>query len=220
MIHPKLLDAWLTAVDNPEGNSINASHMLFYELGDEAAQQEYYRAFLNDPNLKRYVEEPYFPPAYEFEALGKLPEGTLGYAYYHQIVDNGLNVISPQDYKAFLASLESVKNMPEQLKYATFRSYQIHDLMHILGGYGLSHYGELAVQAFTLAQFKRPYPMLLVSVATTHAAFLRPDRIEEYMDAIVDGWIKGKRAKSLVGVQWEELFDRPLIELQREYNLL
>jgi ubiquinone biosynthesis protein Coq4 len=220
VIDSKLLEAWLSSVANPEGNSVNAAHLLFYNLGDEAARQEYYRVFLNDPVLKQYVEEPYFPPEYDFVSLGTLPEGTLGYTYYHHITDNRLNVLELKDYPAYQASLEEFKGMPEELKYATFRSFQVHDLTHIMAGYGIDHYGELAVQAFSLAQFKRPYPMLLISVATTHAAFLKPQRIEEYMDALVDGWTKGKRAKSLIGVRWEELFDRQLLDLQREYGLI
>jgi ubiquinone biosynthesis protein Coq4 len=221
MIDPMLLEAWHRSVENPEGDSVSEAHKLFYSLSAETTKQEYYSAYLNNPALKRYVEDPYFPPDYEFASLGALPEGSLGYAYYRHIVDHGLKNIEMKDFESYKAALEvSAPGMPEALKYATFRSYQTHDLMHILAGYGIDHYGELAVQAFGLAQFKRPYPILLMSVATAHAAFLRPDRIEEYMDAIADGWTKGKRAKLLIGVRWEEFFNRSLLEIQREYNLI
>jgi ubiquinone biosynthesis protein COQ4 len=223
MIDPKLLSAWLETVEEPEGDSISKSHLLFYELADEAAKQNYYDAYKSNPVLHHFVENPYVPADFEFDSLGSLPEGSLGYVYFRHIRDKGLNHIEMKDYPNYRKVLEQAggaRGMPQELVYTTFRSRQIHDLTHILAGYGIDHYGELAVQAFTLAQFKRPYPILLISAATTHAAFNRPDRLETYMDAIADGWTKGKKAKNLLVGRWEELFDRPLIELQHEYNLI
>jgi ubiquinone biosynthesis protein Coq4 len=223
MIDQKLLSAWLEAVSDPEGDSISKSHLLFYELADEAAKQNYYEVYHTDSALQQFVENPYIPADFEFEALSTSPEGSLGYVYYRHITDKGLNIIKMTDYPNYRMVLENsggAKGMPQELVYTTFRSRQIHDLTHILAGYGIDHYGELAVQAFTLAQFKRPYPILLIAAATTHAAFHRPDRIETYLDAIADGWTKGKKAKNLLYIRWEEKFDQPLVKLQHEYNLV
>jgi ubiquinone biosynthesis protein COQ4 len=223
MIDQKLLSAWLEAVNDPEGDSISKSHLLFYELADEAAKQNFYEAYKSQPALKHSVENPYIPADYDFQSLANMPEGSLGYVYYRHITDNGLNNIEMKDYPNYRSHLESTggaKGMPDELLYTTFRSRQIHDLTHLLAGYGIDHYGELAVQAFTLAQFKRPYPLLLIAAATTHTVFHRPDRMEIYLDAITDGWAKGKKAKLLLSGHWEEVFDRPLTELQQEYNLI
>jgi len=40
------------------------------------------------------------------------------------------------------------------------------------------------------------------------------------LDAITEGWSLGRSTPCLIGVHWEDFWDRPLDELRAEYGLL
>ena len=48
----------------------------------------------------------------------------------------------------------------------------------------------------------------------------QPELLPLLMDAITEGWALGRRSKPLTRVQWEEDWERPLIELRREHHLV
>jgi ubiquinone biosynthesis protein Coq4 len=58
-----------------------------------------------------------------------------------------------------------------------------------------------------------------ISVVTTHMAFVDPYMIVPAMDAITQGWTYGRRARSIQFVRFEEMLDRPLADVRREYGL-
>ena len=42
----------------------------------------------------------------------------------------------------------------------------------------------------------------------------------QYMDAITKGWLMGKQAKSLFGINWDELWEHPLEEVRADLNIV
>jgi len=42
---------------------------------------------------------------------------------------------------------------------------------------------------------------------------------EQIMDGLTQGWIMGKRAKPLFGIQWNKLWSTPLADLRTSLNL-
>lgn len=223
MINQQLIDTWLKRVEDPQKYGIPELNFLFWEVADEQVKQAYLEEFRNDPALKQFIEERYYPPEYDFDSLANLPENSLGYAYYHHLIDNGLSPKLASNYRTFQENQDAagmLKGMPEEMKYSLIRGFQMHDIWHPLTGYDTTPLGEVALQAFTLAQKCNPYPAFWMSVLTTRSTLLAPQMIRPYMDAISDGWQLGRRAKSLMPVHWEELFDRPLVELRQEYKLV
>jgi ubiquinone biosynthesis protein Coq4 len=109
--------------------------------------------------------------------------------------------------------------LPPVLKYKVLRGYQTHDLHHVLTGYPATPYGELALQAFGLAQMNFPYAAMWIAVVTTHMTFVDPGMTRDAMDAITSGWAFGRRARSIQFVKFEQMLDRPLAELRRKYRL-
>ncbi len=148
--------------------------------------------------------------------------GTVGRAYYHFIADNGLEANLATNYKALHDMMKGMGNldrMPDNLNYAIIRGFQIHDLLHVLTGYEATPDGEIALQAFCLAQLRFPYFGMWMSVVTTRMTFLDPDMILPSMDAISEGWQYGRRTENLQFDQWETMFERPLAQVRREYNI-
>jgi len=82
--------------------------------------------------MRGWHEEP--EVAARYRALGELPEGTLGRAYFDHCRSGGFP-------------------LPGE-RYATVERIAIHDVAHVLGGYGTDPEGEMQVAAFT-AGFRR-----------------------------------------------------------------
>ena len=126
------------------------------------------------------------------------------------------------DYRKRHESFEAdgrLDNMPDELKYAILRGFQVHDFMHVMTGYRPRKTGEQAVLAFCLAQWNFPYFAIWMSVTTTRMAYIDPDMIAPLMDAITDGWRAGRQAKNIQWLKFEEMLDQPLAALQRKYGI-
>lgn len=52
-----------------------------------------------------------------------------------------------------------------------------------------------------------------------HTAYINPTLTVQAMDAIVDGWAYGRRAKNLNFGRWEDEIDTPLALLRERMNL-
>ncbi len=223
MINSTLSEALLNAIQNPDKYGVPHLNFLFWQEADDHAKQVYLAQYRDNPVLRRFFQERYYAPDYDFESLAALPADTLGYAFYHHLTDNGLDPKLLTNYKAFQEAEDAagkLPNMPDEIKYSTVRGFQTHDILHAVTGMDTSPLGEIRLQAFGLAQSPNVYNAFWMSMLTTGSAFLNPQNIDPFMDAITTGWQLGRRAKSLSVVHWEEMFDRPLAELQREYNLI
>ena len=207
-------------------SSANPVHMLFNQWWNEAsddAKHTYVSSFLADPDFRAWYELGRYSEPLDLEALAAMPAGSLGHTYQHWIVDNGLTAQIALDYRSFHKMLESagvLDGMPDEMKYAVLRGFQIHDFLHVLTGYDSSGSGEIALQAFSLAQFQFPYFGMWMAVVTAQMTFNEPDHIVGLMDAISDGWQYGRSCTTNLMVQpWEEMLDQPLSELRARFGI-
>ncbi|HEX2915294.1 MAG TPA: Coq4 family protein [Chloroflexia bacterium] len=160
------------------------------------------------PGAVEMINQRYLAPAYKVEDLKDYASGTLGHAYYRHMNDNGF---SPD----FFPPIEPA----DELSYSRLRLRQTHDIWHVVTGYGVDLPGELALQAFYLGQYPMVFPALLVSSVVLHVATRKPRELTRIFDGLTEGWQRGKAAKSLWPVRWEEMWDRSLEDIRAEYNL-
>ena len=212
----------LTCFDNPQAYGV---HMLFndwWEYAPYEVVEKYAADFMAVPEQAEFVRAQHFAPNHTLEELKAYAPGTLGRGFYHFIADNGLEPGLATNYQGLhtmMAASGKLDRMPQPLQYAIIRGFQLHDLLHVLTDYEATPEGEIALQAFCLAQLRFPYFAMWMSVVTSRMTFLDPDTIQPMMDAISDGWSYGRRTKNLQFARWEEQFDRPIDELRREYGL-
>ena len=67
-----------------------------------------------------------------------MPGDTLGYRYARHIVDNNLIKTIASDYRrghGAMAAAGKLEGMPDEVRYAVLRGFQIHDIFHIFTGY-------------------------------------------------------------------------------------
>lgn len=155
-------------------------------------------ALLEMPRLKlRPIQE-----------MALLPEGTLGKIFADLMIQRGLN---PYDLPRHTA-LDSVD-------YIRAHLFETHDLWHVLTGFDTDEAGELGLQAFYLAQLPVPLSFILLGVGLMNTGLFALQEREKRMNAILEGWTKGKKAKAFFGLPWDQHWETPLTQLQEIYRV-
>jgi len=222
VIEQPFADELLKTFNDPDTHGV---HVLFNQWWASAPDQviaDYMADFETEPDHQAFLDARYFAEPLSLDDLAGLPVGTLGRGYHDFIVDNGLEKNIAINYREFHAGLEAsghLDRMPEPLRYAVIRGFQIHDLLHVLTGYEATSSGEIALQAFCLAQLRFPYFGMWMSTVTTRMTLVDPKTIVPMMDAISDGWSYGRAARNLQFERWEEMLERPLADIRAEYRL-
>jgi ubiquinone biosynthesis protein COQ4 len=212
----------LRTFDDPAEHGV---HMLFnawWQYAPDEVIAKYAADFAAIPEQRAFLDAHYFSEPLNLEQLGALKRGLFGRDYHDFIVLNGLEKNIATNYRQFhdmLSSIGQLDRMPRELHYAIIRGFQIHDMLHVLTGYPATGPGEIALQAFCLAQIRFPYFSMWMSVMATRMTFLDPDQIVPSMDAITDGWRYGRTARNIQFAQWETMLEQPTAKLRNDYGL-
>lgn len=222
MLDQKISENFLRLVADSKTNGVPEMHFRLWRRSTEEVRDQYLEQFRSNPAAVAWVEEGYLGDDPDFGALLKLPHNTLGYLYARHIIDNNLNKTIASDYRRAHERMESegrLEAMPPEVRYAILRGFQIHDVFHILTGYLTNGWGEMALQAFSLAQLQLPYFSIWMATLTTQMTFSSPKMTPAVMDAISQGWQLGRNAENLNFTRWEERFAEPIDDLRREYGI-
>lgn len=145
------------------------------------------------PCLKTHLDD--------FEALAKLPGGSLGRAYLELAQRDGIRVsdlIEAQE-----AQPDARERTPDDVRrWFHARRVASHDLLHVLTGYDRDHPGELLVLAFT--QAIAPKTVLRVSFALGFLAVPLRHQAAFAVDA-VRAYRRGRAACIPASAPWDEL---------------
>jgi ubiquinone biosynthesis protein COQ4 len=178
---------------------------------DEIAESERVRGKITDPfrsaALEGMWQGHYRAPRYEVDDLLRLPADTLGGAYARHMRANGLR---PDFYEEVAPR--------HRLHYLRLRMRQTHDIWHVLAGFGTDEFGEVGLQGFYFAQFTNGQSALIGAGAMLKSVLRgRFDDLEKHVDAFCEGYVNGKRAESLLAVEWEGLWGESLESLRRRF---
>jgi ubiquinone biosynthesis protein COQ4 len=163
----------------------------------------------NIPVFKQLLDERYIAPKYKVADLAKYAPGTLGYAYYRHMHDNNF---TPDFFPPF-----DPKN---DFSYIDLRFKQTHDLWHVVTGFGVSIEEEVGLQGFYYAQMPDVISLSLLSAGLLHALPKYQTMGVDMLERIVKGWTAGKFAKMIAAVKWEEMWNRSLDDIRKEYNII
>lgn len=151
---------------------------VFERLVREFAETEEGRALLVErPNLQA--------GSLDLSALRSLPDGTLGYqlaAYYR---DNGIE------------PFESPYPIRSDVEYLAKRYREIHDVVHVVTGYGTDPLSEMELQAFILGNIGFRLPVVILSFA----GVMRTDGLPPiwtYFDKLRAAYARGRRSRDVV----------------------
>jgi ubiquinone biosynthesis protein COQ4 len=143
----------------------------------------------------------------DLQQLHQLPTNTLGYIYADHMLRNGFNpppITPTNDPASFLRA----------------HLLETHDIWHVVTGCDTDKAGEIKLQGFYAAQI---YPsrlwLAMLSKNLLKTALEDVELCGSHLDALTEGWMLGKRAKPLFGIEWNRLWEMPLLELRQQLQL-
>ena len=149
----------------------------------------------------------------DLDRFRHLPAGTVGREWADHLRAHGFTpiVYTPGDFL-----------VDDDASWIIARLRQLHDLTHVVTGFGTDEAGEAGVQGFNLAQMQNT--MATIGLAGLFTAWLTEDyddvRIRRAMDAITDGWRMGRHTRPLVAVDWNHWWERDLEDLRAHIGLI
>jgi ubiquinone biosynthesis protein COQ4 len=164
------------------------------------------RMTLDPEGARLLAERPRIDAAHvDWDALERLPDGTLGREYVRFLRDNG---ITPDAFE----KLPDVGD--ERAAYIMLRIRQTHDLWHVLTGYKPDIRGELLLQAFTFAQTKSPSAFIISVFGSARFSVRFPREVLSHGRGLVRAWRRGTRTKFLPTFAWEDHWSTPVADLR------
>jgi ubiquinone biosynthesis protein COQ4 len=150
----------------------------------------------------------------DIERLGAMPEGSLGHEIWRfytveQISAQGLKGASEAaaGESGFFAGDDDRTRFARRLR-------ELHDVFHVLTGYGRDMRGEIACLAFTYSQTKN------TGIGYVALRVLRGAGWSSEMGKLIrQGFWRGRRAEWLIDQDWETLLLQPLAQLREELGV-
>jgi len=146
--------------------------------------------------------------------LDSLPAGSVGAAYRDFIRSERLSAEGLAE-----VSRAGAPSIEEAHPYAWFgrRTRDVHDIWHILSGYGRDALGESCLVAFSYAQTKG-LGWALIAVGAALRSREGPSD-QPYRQAIWQGYRRGRDAAWLLSEDYERLLAEPLEAARRRLNI-
>jgi ubiquinone biosynthesis protein COQ4 len=146
-------------------------------------------------------------------ALAALPAGTLGRAYYDFMSAENLSAAGLVQASNFEESLPP----GEDITLFRERNREMHDLLHIVTGYGRDPLGESCLVAFSYAQTGLKGFAVIGLVSSQRIARACPG--QPVRRTVIEGYRHGKRAGWLIGADWESLLAEPVEAIRARYGV-
>lgn len=99
------------------------------------------------------------------------------------------------------------------------RILQLHDVWHLVGGYGFTPAGEVAISGFQMAQFGQNYSTRFLATVATKAAVDMPALIDMLLTVTFDGWRHGRATKELIAVPWHQRIADPIERVRADLGI-
>ena len=145
--------------------------------------------------------------------LATLPRGTLGRAYHDFMAAEHLSA------EKLIEVSEFSKKLPPGDDMTLFRerNREMHDLLHVVTGYGRDPLGEACLTAFSFAQTGLKGFAVIAIVAAHRISCALPG--QPVRRTVFEGYRRGRRAKWLVSADWESLLAEPVEAIRARYGI-
>ena len=147
------------------------------------------------------------------QSLAALPSGSLGRTYFDFVSEENLSAEG-------LVEASKIRATPppaDDITWFRERNREMHDLLHVVAGYGRDPLGEACVLAFTFAQNGSRGAAAIAMVGAWRN--LRRLRTLRAPRAIWEAYRQGRRALWLIGADWEALLAQPLDAVRARFRV-
>ncbi len=152
--------------------------------------------------------------------LATLPENSFGRRYLAFMAEENL---SAKGLKSVTADATDVlKNASEEVQVFADRTRDLHDLYHVLAGYGRDEFGEICVLAFSYPQQRlRSFAVIALFGALNFASLLNKHKIgaQGVFAAVAQAYRNGQKSTWLPGEDIEALLTEDIENLRRRLNI-
>ena len=188
---------------------------LVQALGGDGGEGQYQR-FLAEPDGPALLRDrPSLLAALsDREALEALPAGSLGRAYAAFMSEEHLEAGGLVD--ASLRVRDADGDLDAERRWFFDRLRDMHDLWHVLTGYGRDLAGEAANLAFTYGQTRTRGIGAIVLTAMVRGPKTPACHWQRYL---FRAWRRGRRARVLAAVRYEEILPKPLAEVRESLRI-
>ena len=145
------------------------------------------------------------------EALAALPEGSIGRAYYDFVHAEGL---SADGLIASSHEAPRFEKMAEKPRWLGDRLRDIHDLQHVMTGYGRDTLGELCLLSFMTTQVPSRGIDFIIFMAQKKGQKDNPDL--DLRTLVNEGREIGQSAQWMLFTRWEDRLHEPLDKVRAE----
>src|SRR5262245_61482347 len=181
---------------------------------DGGQMEAMYQRFLAEPGAAALLAEKpsLFAALADAAALARLPERSFGRAYLEVMTRSGYGADGLRRASELAVGLEEILPGPDR-QWFIERNGCIHDLLHVLTGYGQDWAGETSLLAFDCGLA----PMRARVVGLVGTALTAPWWPRLWVQRFLRrAWLRGKRARIPLSYRWEQALARPLEEVRRE----
>jgi len=147
------------------------------------------------------------------QALAQLPEGSLGRTYFDFMAAENLTADGLVD----ASEAAERRDIPADILLFRDRMRDIHDLTHVITGYGRDPLGELCLLAFNYPQNGHLGLAMIVLMGMTR--YGRGPQAWAAWAAALEGWRHGRAAAWFPGLDWEALLPEPVASLRQRLNI-
>jgi ubiquinone biosynthesis protein COQ4 len=191
---------------------------LAIEIIDALAGRSFERAFetfRGDPEGRRLLAErpSLLATLMNRDALRALPVGSFGRAYVEFMHAANLRADGLAEAEAIVVERNGLRpTLDADHDFFANRSRDMHDLWHVLTGYGMDEAGEAALLAFNLGQV----PSLGIALIVGASTVVGPNDLRgSWPRYLFRAGRRGRRAVPLMLVPYERLLPQPLEAVRR-----
>ena len=144
-------------------------------------------------------------------SLAALPAGSLGRSYYDFMTSENLSAEGLVE--ASRITMQALP--PDDVTLFRERGREMHDLLHVVTGYGRDPLGEACLVAFSYAQTGLKGFAVIAAFAARKISRAHPD--QPVRRAVFEGYRHGRSAGWLPGADWEALLAQPVETIRAQF---
>jgi len=180
--------------------------------------ERHFQRFAAHPDGQRLLEErpSLLDMLRDREALRALPPGSFGRTYAEFMESGNLTPDGLVEADVMAERPNPPEPVDPNREFFGDRIRDIHDLWHVLTGYGMDEAGEAANLAFTIGQIPT---YGIVAIVLTAGVIGPKDLRFTWQRYLFRAWRRGRGAVLLTAVRYEELLSRPLSDVRKLLNI-
>lgn len=152
--------------------------------------------------------------------LATLPDNSFGRRYLAFMAEENLSAKGLKEVTS--DATDVLKNASEEVMVFADRTRDLHDLYHVLAGYGRDEFGEICVLAFSYPQQRlRSFAVIAFFGALNFANLLSRHKIgaQGVFAAVIQAYKHGKQATWLPGQDIEALLQEDIDTIRQRLNI-